>query len=308
MSLLSNDDLEELDTQVVASAYQGAEEVDTWYDDVAEIVDSVTGSVTYAQLTNPSKPRRWAKGTPKVFQSIERGSRKVENDRYELTINADVDQVADDTTGLFRRELVNLSHEIGQKYELAKDEIAGDILNDNEDGMDERPLFGTHYVTPGNAASTSYENAFTGMPLSSDNLARALAIVARQRGADGLPRKLKATHLMLPTALMTRGMHLTGADQIRGTNNTLKGAVKLLAVPELDDDGTHPERAETWYLAILGGRKRPLVYQTRTPMKAVALFDPRDPNVWERNELIWTSSERFAIAGGYPWTIYRFRP
>jgi phage major head subunit gpT-like protein len=59
---------------------------------------------------------------------------------------------------------------------------------------------------------------------------------------------------------------------------------------------------------VLSGRKRPLVYQTRERLRTVALFDPRDPNVWQRNELIWTSKERFAIAGGYPWTIFRFRP
>lgn len=306
--LLSDAELDELDTQVVASTYQGAEEVDTWYQDIAEEIASNSKDVTYAHLINAGKPRKWRKGTPKVFQGVSRGSRRVVNDRYEMTVNADRDELADDTTGLLRKAMTDLAYENGQKFEQVKDELASLVLLENAVGMDKAPLFGTHRVDPNNSASAQYVNDFTGMPFTPENVARALGIVLNARGPDGLPRKMRATHALLPPALMIRGERMFGATDVNGTTNTLRGKVMPIIAPELGDDGSHPERDETWYLLLLGGRKRPLVYQTREALKAVSLFDPRDPNVWQRNELIWTASERFALAGGYPYTIYRFRP
>jgi phage major head subunit gpT-like protein len=308
MGLLSESTLDDLDTQVVASVYQGNESVETWMGAVAETVPSSTKDVTYAHLVNPSKPRKWRKGTPKVFQSIKRGSRKVTNDRYEMSVNADRDELDDDTTGLYRKELVDAAFENGQKYAQVKDEIAGLVLTENMTCMDKAPLFGTHRVNPLDESSATYVNAFTGMPFTPDNVAKAMSIIMALRGPDGLPRKLRPSHAVLPPSLMVRGDRIFGAGQVNGTDNVLKGKVSQIIAPELGDDGSHGIYDETWYLAILTGRKRPLVYQTREALKALALFDPRDPNVWERNELIWTSSERFAIAGGYPYTIFRFRP
>lgn len=306
--LLSNAELDELDTEVNASVYQGNDSVEVWHPMLAEVVPSVTKDVTYAQLTNPAKPRKWKKGTPKVFQSIARGSRRVVNDRYEMTVGVDRDELADDVTGLFRGEVINAAFENGQKYAQVKDELAANVILENGKGMDGRALFGTHLIDPNNAASLTYDNDFTGMPFTPENVARAFAIIMGLRGPDGLPRKVRASHAILPPALMTRGQKMFGAGQISGTDNTLKGAVQQIIAPELGDDGSHATRDETWFLAVLTGRKKPLVHQTREPLTARSLFDPRDPNVWERNELVWTSSERFAIAGGYPYTIFRFRP
>lgn len=306
--LLSETELDDLDTEVVASVYQGNESVETWLNTVAETVPSTTKDVTYAHLVNPSKPRKWRKGTPKVFQSIKRGSRKVTNDRYEMSVNADRDELADDLTGLYRKELVDAAFENGQKYAQVKDELAGLVLTENMTCMDKAPLFGTHRVNPFDSSSATYENDFTGMPFTPENVAKALSIIMAQRGPDGLPRKLRASHAILPPALMYRGEKIFGTSQTSGTDNVLKGKVQTIIAPEVGDDGGSPTLDETWYFAVLTGRKRPMVHQTREALKALALFDPRDPNVWEKNELIWTSSERFAIAGGYPFTIYRFRP
>lgn len=306
--LLSNDDLNELDTQVVASTYQGNETVDTWHTQVAEEVPSVTSEVTYAHLVNTAKPRRWRKGQPKVFQGIERGSRKVVNDRYEMTVNADRDQLADDLTGLFRRELVDLAFENGQKYKQVKDELAAEILIDNELCMDGAALFGTHYCNPLASSGTTYDNAFTGYPLSPENAARARARIFEVKGADGMPRKLRLTHVLVAPAQEARALHIFGASQINGTDNPMKGKAQVIVAPELMTTTANPLGDETWYGLALAGRKRPLQHQMREALKALALFDPRDPNVWERNELVWTSSERFALAAGYPYTIYRFRP
>ena len=308
MALRSDIDLDELDTQVVAATYQGNEQVETWHQQVAEDVESVTSEVTYAHLVNTAKPRRWRKGTPKVFKSIERGSRKVVNDRYEMTVNADRDQLADDMTGLFRKELVDVAFENGQKYKQVKDELAADVIIESDTCMDGRPLFGTHYLNPLASAGDSYTNDFTGYPLTAENAARARARIFEIKGPDGLPRKLRMTHVLVSPAQETRALHIFGADQINGTNNPMRGKAQVIVAPELMATTANPLGDDTWYGLVLMGRKRPLVHQMREALRALALFDPRDPNVWERNELVWTSSERFTIAAGYPFTIYRFRP
>lgn len=303
MGLLSDTDLDALDTQVVASVYQGADTADIWMPMLAEEVVSITGEVTYAHLVNPTKPRRWKKGTSKVFQSIQRGSRKVANDRFELTVNADRDALADDITGLFRKELVDTAFENGQKFAWIKDELAAAVILNNMTCMDKGPLFSTtHRRNPLDASSPTYANTFTGMPFNDDNVARALGIVMGIKGPDDMPLKLKVSHCLVAPAKAVMAKRIFGASQINGTDNPNKGVAMPLVIPEFVDD------PETWYLAVLNGRKRPIQYQTREPLKPVALFDPRDPNVWQRNELVWTSSERFAIAGGYPYTIYRFKP
>lgn len=306
--LLSETELDELDTQVVASTYQGAESVEPWFKMIAEEVPSITKDVTYAHLVNATKPRRWRKGTPKVFQSIQRGSRKVINDRFEMTVNADRDELADDITGMFRREIVDVAFENGQKYSMVKDELASLVLLENAVGMDKVALFGSHKLNPLDSASASYTNDHTGMPFTPENVAKGLAMVMAMRGPDGMPRKMRATHFMGPPALMIRAEKMFGAADVAGTTNVLRNKVQQIIAPELGDDGSHAIYDETWYLLVLSGRKRPVVHQTREALSVLPLFDPRDPNVWQRNELIWTSSERFAIAGGYPYTIHRFRP
>ncbi len=306
--MLSEEELDELDTDVVASVYEGAETVETWYKMVAQDVPSNGRDVTYAHLVNPTAPRRWKRGTPKVKQQIARGSRRVKNDRFEQTIAIDADDVADDTTGLARQELTDLGFESGQKFEQVKDGLAADILINNGTGMDKRPLFGTHKLNPLDNGSPDYLNDFTGMPFSPENVAKARAIIFSQKGPDKLPRKMKATHVMVAPAKETQAEQLFGAAQINGTDNPNKGKAKVIVAPELMSTTANPLGDETWFMLVLSGRKRPLVHQKREPLKAIALFDPRDPNVWERNELIWTAKERFAVAGGYPFTIYRFRP
>lgn len=306
--MISEEDLDALDTDVVASVYEGADNVDTWYTMIAQDVPSNGRDVTYAHIVNPTAPRRWKRGTPKVKQQIARGSRRVVNDRFEQTVSIDSDDVDDDNTGLVRQELTDLGFESGQKFEQVKDGLAADILINNATGMDKVPLFGNHKLNPLDAGSPSYSNDFTGMPFSPENVARARAIIFGQKGPDKLPRKTRATHVLVAPAKETQAEQLFGAAQINGTDNPNKGKAKVIVAPELMSTTANPMGDETWYMLVLSGRKRPLVHQKRSPLKAIALFDPRDPNVWERNELIWTAKERFAIAGGYPYLIFRFCP
>lgn len=306
--MLSTEELDKLDTDVVASVYEGNETVPTWHQQLAEEVPSNGRDVTYNHMVNPVVPRRWKRGTTKTIQRVARGERRVKNDRFELTVGIDRDDVNDDVSGMVRRDLIDVAFENGQKFAQVKDDLAADVLIGNAVGMDKAPLFGAHHLNPLDAASPQYTNDFSGMPFTPENVARATAIILGQRGPDGLPRKLRATHALLPPNLSVRGDHIFGATQINGTDNVLRGRAQSIIAPELGSTNENPQGDETWYLVVLSGRKRPLVYQRREALRAVALFDPRDPNVWERNELLWTASERFAIAGGYPYLIYRFRP
>jgi phage major head subunit gpT-like protein len=310
---LSTDNLDRLDTDVLASVYAGAAEAPTWHKEVSMAVPSTTRSNTYAHVVDPTRPRVWEKGTPRRVSYVSRGSHEVFNITLEKTVGIHRHDLEDDThTQTVIRELIGAGFEVGNKFALQHDVMAANVLIENGVCVDESPLFGDHPINPLDAASETYTNDFPNMPLTPENIAKALGIIGKIKGPDGYPMKLRVTKALVPSMLEQRAEHFLGTKIIGATENPLaKKGITVTMAPELQSQSGYVDGDEVWHLIAMAPgamAKSPIIHQTRQALKVVTRFDPRDPRVFDMNEYLWGAEERLAIAAGYPFTIFRFHP
>lgn len=311
---LTNATLESLDTEVTASVYAGEAAAETWYQEVSMDLPSNTRSNTLAMAVDPTMPREWDRGTPRAIHYVQKGTHEIVNVDWEKTMGVHRRDLEDDiNTGTVTRQLIQDGFATGGKFAMHKDVLAAAVLIQNPTCVDGKTLFHqTHNINPFNADSDTYPNEYGSMPLTAENLAKAMGLIGKVKGPDGNPLHLRIRKLLLPTMLEARGLHLVTSTQINGTDNPMaRKGISVVVAPELMSQTGYTDGDEVWHaICSVGGAmaKAPIIYQRRQALKVVSRFKPDDPHVFDLNEYLWGAEERGQIAAGYPYVIFRFRP
>jgi phage major head subunit gpT-like protein len=172
----------------------------------------------------------------------------------------------------------------------------------------------SHPVNP-NGGGGTYSNIITGVDIrntagTQDGLvaaqarfATALATVRQAKFLNGIPRYLKPTVILVPTALQFQAMQMVGAPQLGLTTNILTNlGIEVIVDPLLDVEPT------VYYLGVadmISDDLGPFIWSEREPfsMRSYTIYDDADLN--RRDEFEWTMKGRNAAVYGHPYLFYR---
>ncbi len=156
-------------------------------------------------------------------------------------------------------------------------------------------------ITPTSGA-TAFENLY----IAQENFGKALSAVAAQKFIGGIPRYLKPTAMVVPTALQFRAEQLLGTQTLTHNDNVLsRRNVELIVNPLLDDE------PDVYYLGVadmMSDDLAPFVYWDRQPfaMRSYSLMD--EAELSRRDEFEWHMKGRNGTCYGHPYLFYRCLP
>lgn len=300
--------LDALNTTIRTTFYESFEGTTSWASRVVASEPSDSESNTYPLVIDPGAVREWTAGE-RAVKSLELGSYQIFNKRYEKTLGINRDQVADDKTGA----LVMKARSLGAKFKKHPDRRVTQIILENPTGLDGVALFhASHERNPAAPDGNVYSNLFTGKPLTPGNFAAVRSSMLALVGPDGEPLDVNPTLLMVSPKLEYQALKIVNAEYIpnaAGTameSNVLRGIAEVLVVPQLATSAGGAD--DTWYLLDVSTQDRPIIMQPREALEVQAFFDPRDPQVFMRNEFVWGGTIRYGFGPGSPYRIAKCTP
>ncbi len=171
-----------------------------------------------------------------------------------------------------------------------------------------------HPVNPNGGAAT-YSNIITGADLrnitndtnglvaAQSRFATALASVRAQKQFNGIPRYLKPTVMLVPTALQYQAQQMVGAAQLGITTNIFTGLnIEVIVDPLLDAEPT------VYYLGVedlTSDSVGAFIWSQREPftLRSYSMLDESALN--RRDEFEWTLKGRNTAVYGHPYLMYR---
>lgn len=253
--------------------------------------------------------REWSEGE-RVINGLVLSSRKVVNSKYELTYGIKREALDDDMSGAVRN-LVSMLRAGGNKHANLPDKLCVSVITGNGTSLDGLALFhASHKVAPNTASTATFANTASGA-LTAANFAAARAAMMALQAADGDPVNPNPGLLIVPPALELTARQILEADNLvytagdGATTNVYKGRATVMVEPRLAAGFTGGSDSY-WYLVdATSPEDRPVIFQEREAVEIASLFNPSDPNVFERDEYVWGTRRRCVAAAGNPKKIFR---
>lgn len=182
-------------------------------------------------------------------------------------------------------------------------------------GYDGVSFFNTAHPVNPNGSTATYSNIIAsvdirntagtqdGLVAAQTRFATALATVRSKTFLNGVPRYLKPTVLLVPTALQFAAQQMVGAPQLGLTTNILTNlGIEVIVDPLLDAEPT------VYYLGVADMMSDDLgafVWSEREAfsLRTYSMFDEAELN--RRDEFEWTMKGRNAAIYGHPYLMYR---
>lgn len=270
-----------------------------WNGQIATEIPSATRQVTYGWMARLPIMRKWL--GERQIHAISTHQRTVTNDKYEFTDALDVNDVEDDTLGLFN---LNLSM-IASQAAKWKDQMLAQFLRDASTiiGYDGKAVYATdHPVNGGDVAGgptgTAQSNLHLNKALTYDNYVAARAAMMSFVGEDRQPLGVVPDLLVVPPQREGDAKLILEADFLSGIQanttapqaNTYKGSAKILVVPELAD------KPNNWWLLDTSKVIKPFLLQIRNNPQFTYLTNPSDANVFFQDRFVYGAKARGAAA------------
>jgi len=270
----------------------------THFQDLATRIQSNSDSETYKWLGSLPTMREW--GTGRKAQGIFEESYDVKNNKYELTIEVDRDEIADDQTGQIRLRI----GELATRAAFHKDSLIGSLLKSGEtagfNSYDGVTFFNAAHLSGDSdtqdntlAPAAAVANTPTTAEFRTaigDAIARMLAFVDDQ----GEPMNLSADGLVavVPPSMLVTALESLNTTLVNSTSNVLQGAARVIAFP-------HLTAATTFYLLKTEGvGVRPFVFQDREPIEFNEL-EAKSETGFMREVYMYGVRARYNMTYGY---------
>jgi phage major head subunit gpT-like protein len=269
----------------------------TCYGDLATRVPSSSDSETYRWLGTVPRMREW--GTGRLARGLRSESYSVENLKYEITIEVDRDEIADDQTGQIRVRV----GELAQRAATHKDYLIAQLLINGGasgfNGYDGVPFFSGAHVS-GDSGSQDNDLAFeastAGDPTTEEfknAFKQAVGQMLSFKDDQGEPMSLGPSGLIcvVPPTMLYSALEAVSATLVNQTSNVLQGAARVIALPGLNS-------STTWYLLKTDGVIRPFIFQDREPVEFGALAEQSEEG-FKREKLLFGVRARYRLIYGY---------
>jgi phage major head subunit gpT-like protein len=261
-----------------------------FYDKVSMTINSTHKTEVNSFMKRLLGMREWI--GPRVKQNLSNFEYLLTNKKYEDTLSVPVDDIADDSLGVYDIMFQEFGAAIAKwPDQLMKPTIQGGKVGT---GFDGKPFFGTtHDLDPAGNQS----NLFTGTALSATNFNTVRSAMVSYTGEDGELLAAMPNTLVVPPQLVNTAREIVNAGLVGGGNtNTQQGAAQILEIPELANEPT------VWYLMDLSSPVKPFIFQQRMAPQMVAKTDLSSENVFNDDELVWGAKARGTTGYG-PWWL-----
>jgi phage major head subunit gpT-like protein len=254
---------------------------------------------TYGWMQRLLEMREWI--GPRVIQGLNTQAYTLENKKFEATLGVDVDEIADDSLGLFAPRVAEFGRVAARLWERL---LIDALVNGNAAtslGFDGLPFFSTaHTLNPAGTQSNSISGATSAF--SETNLDIAINAMRRYTGEDGRFLGVNPTHIVIPPELEMTVRKVLKANLVaNGGTNVFNGLLDIIVIPELPASGTQGATS-VWYLVDLSAPIKPLLLQVRKPVTLVSKANLDDDNVFWQQQYFWGLDAR-GVAGYGPWWL-----
>jgi phage major head subunit gpT-like protein len=268
-----------------------------WWNELATVLPSKSGKETYKFLGSVPPMREW--GTGRKSRALFAESYDVVNQKYELTLEVDRDEIADDQLGQIRVRV----QEMAQRAGTHKDALIGALLINGEsagfNAYDGKTFFATDHAS---GKSGDQSNILTPSIVDKDNpttaefraaLGSAIARMLSFKDDQGEPMSWAADGLIavVPPSMLITASEAINATLVNSTTNILQGAAKVTAFPHLSD-------TDTWYLLKTNVAVRPFILQDRAPIELTAM-EQNSEEGFKREKFLYGVRARYAMTYGY---------
>lgn len=268
-------------------------------------VGSEGASTKYPMLGQMTGAREWV--GPREYEDLTRHAYELKNRTFEKSLEVPVDALEDDQLDGYALN----AEQLGEQARLWPDDLIFEALLAGGSRLcfDQQFFFDTdHPIDPGNPASSTYANLFTGSALTSSNFANVLKQMQQIVGRDGRPRGFGRggrVVLAVPPGLREVGKQIVEAEYLaNGATNTNKNAAELVVVDRLYNPAV-ASTATSWFLFDLGRKLKPILFQERKAPKLVAMIAENTTNVFELDMLRWGMKMRGAAGYTLPYLAAR---
>jgi phage major head subunit gpT-like protein len=266
-----------------------------FWPELAMLVPSTTAIETYAWLADIPGFREWV--GERVVHNLKSRGAKVENKKYEDTIEIPREKLEDDQYGIYGV----YAEMMGAAARKLPDQLLAAILKAGNATTiwDGQFFFDTdHPVNPDDPSSPVQVNRFTTKPLNAANYAEVRAAMLSYVGEGGRSMAVTPNMICVPPQLERTAKEIVAGEIIpsaAGTasqSNVFKGTATVHVVPELASEAT------VWYLCDTTKPVKPFVWQERTPVEFTPKFNPGDDNVFCQDKYLFGGRIRGAATYG----------
>lgn len=312
-----------------------------WWDKVAKKISSTAKKERINWLLDSAKierPNASHGGGQAIFEDIVSVTTEFENLNAQAGLQLKREQL-EDSDGNGVQLATHWSRQIGAYSAYWPQKMIANAIKANPTGYDGKSLFATdHPVNPFDLSAGTFANDFTGaasgiypgavpiggattVEVALANLAKVAAYIASIKMPNGAdPRGLRIAGLLLPPALMARGVQLTSAKFISQSSASgaisgdVEGVVNYLGLGmpiQADELGSAFGGSDSDYYVIAeeitSNELGALTYVEREPF-AVNYHGPMsDAELARKREFQWTTEGRNTVGAGHPYLIFRCR-
>ena len=265
-------------------------------DAVTSRVPSATASEKYPLGALTGGMRQWI-GDRQVG-NLAAFLKTVENLKFEQTIGVLRDHIEDDTTGVYRMAVEQLAAQAEMHPWELLETLLGTTAFTALDGVDEKAFFSATHTWPG-AYATSQDN-LTDELLDSAAVYTGLAAMSGFKGPDGKTLRVSPTHFLYAPSEESRVDGLFN----QATLATGESNPHFNRFPRDRQIKMHGWSGHQWVMLDCSKPVKPCVFQERRKIELVSLIKLDDENVFSRDEFLWGTSYRGAVAAIAWWLAY----
>lgn len=282
--IINQASLRGLDVSYSTAYNKALEETKTYFEMIATTVPSSTAENNYTWLGQIPQMREWI--GEREIQSMSVYDYSIKNLKFEMTISVPRDAIEDDQYGLYTPSFSGLGESVARK----PDDLCFKTLREgfSKKCFDNMPFFSdSHKSGERTFSNLSHEK------LSREAYIRARASIMSLVGDKGHSLGLIPNLLVVSPANEEMANMILKAEQINGTSNVYRGTAEILVSTQL------AEMPDAWFLLCTSRFLKPIIYQTRRPVKIISYNKETDPNVFYKDEYIWGADGRFNVGYGY---------
>jgi phage major head subunit gpT-like protein len=246
----------------------------------------------------------WITGTEKKTDQLQGGYAEYILKDWEKTIQIRKRDIEDDNIGLYMDEINGLAEYAAQN----DDKQIASILAGGDTGTDAvyicydgENLFDNSH--PSATSGTTYDNLLSGA-LASGTIESGIVAMMKFKGAGGRILNIVPDTIIVPPDLQKTATELVYSsytfDKSNDTENYFKPIIKNVIVDARLTD------ANDWYLAKIGGMRKPFMKLSRNAPSITAIKDAQAHDVFYKGVYVFGLEERSVIIPGFWQYIIKF--
>lgn len=268
-----------INREVLAAAYKSFRAIfletgaalDKSWKDLVTLIPSSAESETYNWLASIGSMREWI--GDRIIQGLKAAGLTIVNKEWEKTIAVDRKEFLFDKLALVKPRIQDLASEWNNHvWEL----IGGLLVN----GFTALCYDGQYFFDDDHPVGGVSVSNKTTDKLDAESLGNGIAAIRLMKTDEGKSMRLGQILTLIVGPLEENNARtLLTAETINGTTNVMRGAAKLVVLPDIQD--------HAWFLGDFSKSIRPFILQVVKEGEFVAMDDPKDENVFMRKEYVY---------------------